>query len=124
MKNSRKIRLRIAEAFLLVLVTLNIIGFTNNVKWHNNGHPPTINGQVARKIGDNFVSSVSQNDGRKISICVSENMIEKNKDCRICRNNQSLLIRAAVSLGLINKESKPKQDEKIFGGEYTMTVMP
>jgi len=98
------------RAMFLVLLgmSLYISGVKINsdireIKWHNAGHIPTVNGKTMEKVGDYFVSKSANN---QVSFYVRRDFIEANKYCKICKEKESLLYKVAASFGIIKKQPK------------------
>lgn len=113
--------------FVLLGASLYISGIKINsdireIKWHNTGHTPTVNGKTMEKVGDYFVS---ESANKQFSVYVRRDFIETevNKYCRVCSEKESLLYKVATSLGAIKEQPKTVNSKNDFcDSDYGITI--
>jgi hypothetical protein len=109
--------------FILLGVSLYISGYKINsgireIKWHNAGHTPTMNGEVMKKVGDYFLA---ESTNKQFSVYVSRNFIEANKYCRVCQEKESVLYRIFTALGIVKEQPKTLKSN-LCESDYGITV--
>ena len=82
--------------------------FVADVKYHNSNHAPSMNGKNMEEFNGYFLypDSVS-----KHVYYVSNEFIQRNCNCGICKEKESLLVKAGMAMNII-KEKKPDVEGK------------
>lgn len=104
MKTRKRIILWSIFAVLFVYNTWNGAGtFIADINYHNSNHAPFFKGKMMKEANGSFVYKDSISN---LCYFVSNEFIQKECNCRICREKESFIIRAATALNII-KEAKP-----------------
>jgi len=92
--------------------------FIADINYHNSNHAPYVNGKIMKEVDGVFVS---QDSISKLRYFVSSEFIQKECNCRICREKESLLVKSLSSLDII-KENKPAKQLESFVAGWGTTV--
>lgn len=116
MKTFKNFLFFIAVGITVFIFVNNVASDVNNIKWHNAGHPPTVNNKITKVVGNYFVSESD-------SFYVRRDFIEANKYCKICEEKESPLYKVAASLGIIKEQPKILKSKNVFcESDYGITI--